>query len=193
VDRALLALTADADGEAPAYICGESFGGPIALTLARRYPSRVRGLILVSTFARYPGRLVGELGLAAWRLVGNTASRHLLRMCHPFTLLGAMGVRFPLRLATAYLRRPAVDAEAYRAKCELAVHFDARRWLSDIRQRAVVLAGTWDPIVPSSSARGLAQMLPDATFYSISGGHLAWCVRGPEVGSLLAGWANERR
>lgn len=46
--RALEVLDADNDCGAPAYICGESFGGPVALTLARQNPHRVRGLILLS-------------------------------------------------------------------------------------------------------------------------------------------------
>src|SRR5689334_9331288 len=38
-------------------VCGESFGGTIALTLARMAPERVRGLILFSTFGWHPSML----------------------------------------------------------------------------------------------------------------------------------------
>src|SRR5438067_2030474 len=52
----------------PAYVCGESFGGPIALTLARRYPERVLGLVLLSTFAHLPraGSTHARLLLPIW-------------------------------------------------------------------------------------------------------------------------------
>ncbi len=194
-ERALHSLDSDAEGDTPAYVCGESFGGPIALTLARRYPTRVRGLMLVSTFGWYPERVAGRLGLAAWRLLGDGVSGQVLRMCHPFTLPGALGVPFPRDLARAYLRRPLVDLGAYRAKCELALHFDARQWLHEIRQRTFVLVGTWDPVVPRASSQTLVRHLPGASLHSVSGGHMAWCVRAVEVGALIEGWvaANERR
>ena len=156
-ERALHALDVDADDDAPVYICGESFGGPIALTLARRHPSRVRGLLLVSTFGWYPGRLGGRLGLAAWRLMGDRWARRALQVSHPFTLPGALGVGCAPALARAYLLRPLVDVRAYRAKCELAVDFDARQWLHEIRHRALVLTGTgirwfrWRPVTGSPS------------------------------------------
>src|SRR5205814_1395839 len=38
------------DPDEPAFVCGESFGGTVALTLARHAPERVRGLILFSAF-----------------------------------------------------------------------------------------------------------------------------------------------
>src|SRR5215218_4490025 len=47
-DRALAVLDTDREGAAPAFICVESFGGTVALLLARRHPERVRGLILLS-------------------------------------------------------------------------------------------------------------------------------------------------
>jgi pimeloyl-ACP methyl ester carboxylesterase len=194
-ERALHALDSDAGGDAPAYICGESFGGPIALTLARRYPSRVRGLVLLSTFGWYPARLTGQLGLAAWHLLGDRLSTHILRLTHPLTVPGALGLRAPRHVARTYLRRPLVDSHAYRAKCELAVQFDSRRWLHEIRHRTLVLAGTSDPVVPVVAGQALARHLPDATYQSVTGGHLMWCIRTADVGARIVRWveASERR
>ena len=73
-DRALATL--DGDGsDAPTFVCGESFGGMVALTLARRHPSRVRGLILLSAFGRYPllNSWSGRLSLRVWRMLGTWA------------------------------------------------------------------------------------------------------------------------
>lgn len=194
-ERALHALDGDAGGDTPAYICGESFGGPIALTLARRYPARVRGLVLLSTFGRYPARLTGQLGLAAWRLLGVQLSTHILRVTHPLTVPGALGPHAPRDVALRYLRRPLVDSHAYRAKCELAVQFDARRWLHEIPHRALVLAGTSDRVVPFAAGQALARCLPEATYQSVIGGHLMWCIRPADVAARITGWreANERR
>ena len=38
----------------PVFVCGESFGGTVALTLAHAAPERIAGLILFSTFGWYP-------------------------------------------------------------------------------------------------------------------------------------------
>jgi pimeloyl-ACP methyl ester carboxylesterase len=188
--RALHALDADPEGDTPAYVCGESFGGPVALMLARRYPWRVRGLLLVSSFAWYPSPMAGQLGLAAWRVLGNRIAKQVLGIGHPFTLPAALGIRFPPDLARAYLRRLLGDLRAYRAKCELALHFDARSWLHEISHPTFVLVGRRDPIVPRRSGQAMANCLPAASLYSIAGGHLAWCVRPGEVGALVEDWLN---
>ena len=193
--RARAALDDDVEGDTPAYVCGESFGGPVALTLTRLYPARVRGLVLVSTFARYPSRLAGSTGLALWRLLGDRLSAVLLRLSHPITLPGALGLRCPPAVARLYLRRRILDIAAYRAKSQLALDFDARGWLHEIRHPALVISGTSDPVVPRVAVRELASHLPAATLVSLNGGHLVWCLRSHELGTSLGAWraASERR
>jgi pimeloyl-ACP methyl ester carboxylesterase len=186
--RALAVLDADSEGDAPAYICGESFGGPIALTLARQNPERVRGLVLISTFGRYPARANIRMGVAASRLLGNRLSRRVLEVSHPLTVPGALGLNAPGRATHAYLRRPLGDVGAYRAKCELTLDFDARPWLHEIHARSVVLAGASDRVVPAAAGQRLARGLPGARFHTINGGHLAWFVRPTDVGQLVGDW-----
>ena len=186
--RALAVLDADTDHAAPAYICGESFGGPVALTLARQHPDRVRGLVLISTFGRYPRRVNVRMGLAAARVLGNRLSRRVLELSHPLTAPGALGLDAPPHVTRAYLRRPLGDIGAYRAKCELTLHFDARPWLHEIRTHTVVLAGASDPVVPLATSQRLARSLPGARFHAMTGGHLSWLVRPAEVGALVDDW-----
>src|SRR5258708_19049441 len=63
------------------FVCGESFGGTVALTLAHLRPERVKGLILLSTFGWHPSKLArrGAPALALWGFlghpVGNTVHR----------------------------------------------------------------------------------------------------------------------
>ena len=57
-ERALAVLDTDRDTDAPAFVCGESFGGTAALTLARYHPARVRGLLLLSAFDWYALRVL---------------------------------------------------------------------------------------------------------------------------------------
>ena len=194
-DRALARLDAAAESSEPAYVLGESFGGPVALTLARRYPDRVRGLILVSTFGWYHTRFLARSALMAWQLLGDRASQQLLRWSHPLTALGALGINAPREVVRAYLRRPLGDIRAYRAKCELILQFDARAWLAEILHRSFVLIGSSDRVVPPSSGRLLAEQLPAGYLYTIAGGHMPWCVYPERVGAMLGEWLqfNERR
>ena len=194
-ERALARLDAASGSTEPVYVLGESFGGPVALTLARRYPDRVRGLILVSTFGWYRTRVLARWALNACQLLGDGASHQLLCWSHPLSALGALGVNAPREVVRAYLLRPLGDVRAYRAKCELILGFDARTWLGEIFHRSFVLVGTSDPVVPPSSGRLLAQELPDASLYTVAGGHMPWCVYPERVGAMLGEWLqfNERR
>src|SRR4029077_4416873 len=74
--RALQHLdAADADDAdpRPVFVCGESFGGTGALTLAHAAPERIAGLILFSTFGWYPSRIArrGAGALAMWSFIGG--------------------------------------------------------------------------------------------------------------------------
>jgi pimeloyl-ACP methyl ester carboxylesterase len=191
--RALAVLDADPAGAAPAYVCGESFGGTIALTLARRYPERVRGLILLSTFGWYPAAssYASQLGMLAWRLAGDRVADRVFRLWRPLSVPGALGRRCPPEITRAYLDRPRLHLPGYRAKSAIALGFDARPWLGEITCPTLILIGTWDPVVPTAAGRDLARRLPNARLHCLPGGHLVHVVRADEAGALIARWRDE--
>src|SRR5436305_739105 len=78
---ALRAMDAVADVDGRLFVCGESFGGTVALTLARLAPERVSGLILLSTFGWYPSILArrGVAALALWSFLGGRVSTSMYR------------------------------------------------------------------------------------------------------------------
>lgn len=188
--RALAVLDADPEADAPAFVCGESFGGTAALTLARHYPERVRGLILLSAFGWYPSVFSGTplLGLALWRVLGDRGAEHVLRLWRPLSVPGALGVPCSIEVVRAYLRRPAPHLPGYRAKCEVSLRFDARPWLESIICPTLILIGTWDPVVPTRAGRELARRIPNARLHRLPGGHLAHVVRPAVAGQLISGW-----
>jgi pimeloyl-ACP methyl ester carboxylesterase len=192
-ERALAVLDADEEGDAPAYVCGESFGGTVALTLARREPRRLRGLVLLSTFAWYPtlSTWSGRLGLVIWRVLGDRLTRRVLQVWRPLGAPAALGLGCPRDVRRAYLTQEPLHLPGYRSKCEIALGFDARPWLHAIDCPVFVLAGTWDPVVPTRASLDLARHLPRARLYRLPGSHLVYVVRAAEVGDLLAGWVGE--
>jgi 3-oxoadipate enol-lactonase len=189
--RALAVLDADPAAEAPALVCGESFGGTVALTLAHHHPARVRGLILLSAFAWYPRTFarLPRLSLRVWRILRDEWARRLLRVWRPLTLPAAVGWGGSPEVVRAYLHRPAVDVAAYRAKLEMALRFDARPWLDAIRCPTLILIGTWDPFVPVRAGQELAQRLPEAWLHRLPGGHLTHVAHPAAAGELITNWA----
>jgi pimeloyl-ACP methyl ester carboxylesterase len=188
--RALGVLDADPAGDAAAYVAGESFGGTIALTLARRHPERVRGLILFSAFGWYAGASAhaSRLGMVCWRLVGDRLAGPIFDLWRPVGVPGALGRRPPPALRRAYLVRPRLHLPGYRAKSAIALAFDARPWLGEIACPTLILIGTHDPVVPTSAGRELARRLPNARLHCLPGGHLVHIVRAAEAGALIARW-----
>jgi 3-oxoadipate enol-lactonase len=188
--RALRVLDADPAGNAPAYVSGESFGGTVALTLARRYPDRVRGLILLSTFGWYPGvsAYASRLGMACWRLLGDRLVAPIFDLWRPVGVPGALGRRPPGALRRAYLARPRLHLPGYRAKSASALAFDARPWLGEIACPTLIVIGTRDPVVPTRAGRELARRLPNARLHCLPGGHLTHIVHAAEAGALIARW-----
>jgi 3-oxoadipate enol-lactonase len=190
-ERALAALdevTPDA-----AFICGESFGGTIALTLAHRYPERVRGLILFSTFGWHPSNLArrGASALAVWSYLGHRANNAMYRAGRLASLPTQLGLAFKRDLFQDYISRPRADVPAYRAKAELSLTFDARSWLASIEVPTFVLTGNFDPVVPLSAGRELARSIPGAQLHCLPGGHLVHLVQAPRVAGLIEAWARD--
>jgi pimeloyl-ACP methyl ester carboxylesterase len=189
-ERALAVLDSDPDADAPALVCGESFGGTAALTLAHRHPARVRGLILLSAFGWYPKAFasVPSLHLRLWRCVGDRWTRRLLRVWRPLTFPAALGWGCSSELIRVYLHRPAIHLAGYRAKCEMALRFDARPWLAAIHSPTLILIGTWDPFVPTRAGQELARRLPNARLHQLDGGHLAHIAHSTAAGERIAHW-----
>ena len=190
-----MALRAHELLDGPAFICGESFGGTVALTLAHQFPEKVRGLILLSTFGWHPSTLArrGVAALALWSFLGGRVNMPLYRAGRLASLPTQLGLRFPVELFDPYIQRPRAAVPAYRKKAELSLTFDARPWLAEIETAAFILAGTWDPVVPPSAGRELARRLPNATLHTLGGGHLVHLVHARRVGQLIGEWARTVR
>jgi 3-oxoadipate enol-lactonase len=188
--RAFDVLDASAP-DAAAVVCGESFGGTVALTMAHQRPDRVRGLILLSAFGRYPSTLArrGVGAMALWSFMGNRFSTTTYQAGRLVSVPGQLGLRVTPDLLRSYISRPRADAAAYRAKAELSVAFDARPWLPSLDCPSFILTGTWDPVVAPSAGQELARLLPNASLHTQPGGHLVHIVRAAQVGGLIEDWS----
>ncbi len=148
-------------------LIGVSVGGMIALDFAARLPNRVEALVLCDT--------AGKIGDAAgWNTRIDTLERH--------------GIDY---LVEAILDRwfaPAVAAEmrgigrnmisrtplhGYTGTCAAIRDADLRPTFATLTMPTLVLCGAEDSATPPDLVRGLADMLPNATFQQIdNAGHL---------------------
>jgi pimeloyl-ACP methyl ester carboxylesterase len=189
--RALERLDVNEPHGGPVYVCGESFGGTVALTLAHMAPERVAGLLLFSTFGWYPSSLArrGVGALAMWSFLGGRVGGSVYHASRLVSVPTQLGLRFSSDVFRGYVNRPRSDVEAYRTKAELSLTFDARPWLGSIETSTFVLTGRWDPVVPRSAGQQLARSMPNATLHTLGGGHLVHLVNANRVGKLIAQWA----
>jgi pimeloyl-ACP methyl ester carboxylesterase len=160
----------------PVVLGGLSMGGYVALSLVRRYPRRVRGLILIDT------RAAADTPEAA-RTREETA-RAVLQAGHAGSIIETMIPRLfgkttlerhPERVGPmlAVMERTSAKGVAGALR-GMAIRPDRRAELRSITVPTLVLVGEDDVISPPSEAREIAKTLPDARLQVIpSAGHLA--------------------
>jgi pimeloyl-ACP methyl ester carboxylesterase len=162
-------------------VCGCSYGGGVALTLAQLAPHRIAGLVLVSSIG--PGCLNGWDRVLAAPLLGPLCAWVAFRLTPPLA-------RIRLRAAEWQLGRGLAPDE--HANWQVWVHDPGRggrlwrtflteqralaadvarltRMLPQVPVPAVVLADTDDPMIPIQTARRLAELLPNARLELSSG------------------------
>ncbi len=175
--------------EQPAVL-GASFGGVVALELARRRPWRLGALLLQGVGPRL------ETGLLQ-RLAGMVLSRYQLPADSPFfnqffnLFFGGKQEAGPLAdfvVRTCWSTDQAVMAHRFR----LVEQADFRGRLGGVRVPTLLLAGSKDILVSQRGLAALADELPDARALTLGGaGHLAGVTHpdriAAEARSFLAG------
>jgi 3-oxoadipate enol-lactonase len=157
----------------PAHVLGVSWGGVVAMRLARRHPELVRSLVLAdssrgsaraeeqATAMRSRATELGELGAWAFaaargpRLVSPAAPAELVE-CVVETMAGS--VRLP----------------GYGWAAESMATTDLEPELAELRVPTLVLCGAEDTVTGPAESQAIAGGIPDAVFVTIRGaGHLA--------------------
>ena len=149
----------------PALVIGHSFGGGVAIKLARNRPTLVRYLVLLNAIggvnARYPWEWAIGFGREIWPV------------CDAFEVVNAMRgdlvpnlLRNPLGLARAGLLAQSVDLRA-----ELAV-------LRTLEVPVLALTSDRDRLIPRSAFEAVCETV-GADRRVVSGGH-AWLLADPD-------------
>lgn len=167
----------------PFILLGESFSGPIAISLAADRPAGLRGLVLCCTFVRNPHPRLAWLSGLLPLLSPRQAPRALLSQL----LLG--------RFATPALNQALVDALAplssatLQARLRVVLDVDATGHLQRIQVPLLYLQAAEDRLVPADAARLIERYSGDFRCLRLEAPHCLLQARPHEAAQALEGFA----
>jgi pimeloyl-ACP methyl ester carboxylesterase len=149
----------------PYVVLGESFSGPIAVTISARSPAGLLGCVLCASFLRSPSPLLGLL-------------RPFLGLLPPQNIPEALAVPFLMgRFATAELRRARAEAlkhvspESLVARLRAIVSVDVTDEAQKIRVPTLYLRATEDRLVPRGAAAAFSRFVAHGHIVDVEGPH----------------------
>ena len=176
-----------ANGDGPAILMGESFGGTLALSLALARPELVRALVVLNSFARFLPQVRLRLAIAALRLL-PWETMPLVRRLTAFRLHSRFTHRSEIRRFIELTRGTRRDG--YLARLRILQRYDVRERLNELRVPALFLASEQDHLVPSvGEGRYMAERVPGATLRVLRGhGHICLIAPNLDLEQLLREW-----
>ena len=156
-------------------LLGHSIGGMVAQTLVRRFPARVRSLILSATSPAF-GRSDGDFQrrFLEARLGPLDAGATMQELADELvdSLVGENPDPAGVALASACMA--SVPDATYRQAMQCLVQFDERAALGAIAVPTLLIAGEYDGNAPAPMMQKMATYIPDARYVCLPGaGHLA--------------------
>src|SRR5579862_2510934 len=153
--------------DGPYVLLGESFSGPLAISLAAQAPQGLVGIILCCTFANNPRPRLALIRpvLPFLPFHGTGASLRLSR----FLVLGDWITPAIRELHQKILH--SVPAKTLRGRLEAVADCDVREALAGLRLPIMCLVATHDRLIPRAAARLLRRQAPAATFIEIDAPH----------------------
>jgi pimeloyl-ACP methyl ester carboxylesterase len=167
------------------YVLGWSFSGPLALMLTVRERSRVRGVILCSSFIRPP-----LPGLSWLRFAISAPVVHFVRLIRRATVsLSSYSTDILRRDKVATLGR--VPSYILAARVREILALDARDYLRGCPRPVLYVAGSSDKVVPSRNAEEVVRELPSTKVVTIHGPHLALYTNPSAAVQAIVGFMRE--
>jgi pimeloyl-[acyl-carrier protein] methyl ester esterase len=151
---------------APFVLLGESFSGPIALSIAADPPPNLVGLVLSTTFAKSPVPLLSPLG-ALTRIAP-------VRTLPPSVLSWLLFGRWATPQLEVALQRAllTVSPAVLRSRAGAAIQANVSACLGSIRVPALYLRATHDRLLSAAAGRHILSALSQCARVDIAGPHL---------------------
>jgi pimeloyl-ACP methyl ester carboxylesterase len=150
----------------PYLLLGESFSGPIAVSIAASKSPGLTGLILSCSFVRNP--------LPALRPLKRTlrflpVKSHLVESIFARLLAGTSSQEIRKKMRKAL---DCVSSNTLRARLQAVLETDYSDKLRQVRAPILYLKAARDHVVPSSAAKHIARLVPSVQIVSFKGPHL---------------------
>ena len=175
-----VAALLDALGVERAVVAGYSMGGPVAQLTWRRHPSRVQGMVLCATAARFRDR--GDRALQGVATGLSLAARSTPRWLHRRVQERLIVNRYDTSPLGRWARQQARlnDLRAMVEAGHAVGSFDSREWIATVDVPTAVVVTRYDTTVPAARQEALAQAIQGATSFPVEGGHDV-CAADPET------------
>jgi pimeloyl-[acyl-carrier protein] methyl ester esterase len=176
-------------------VCGWSLGGQVALTLAARYPARVRRLATVGCNPCFATRADWPLGISSevLQLFADSLAQDYAGTLKRFLALQVQGeasaraVLTQLR-ALLFARGQPSDA-VLKAGLAILLQADLRPLLGGIKQPTLVLHGAQDTLAPLAAGMWLADVLPNGRLHAVPGAsHAPFLSHSADFTAVLTGF-----
>jgi pimeloyl-ACP methyl ester carboxylesterase len=171
--------------EGDIVLLGESFSGPIAVSLAAGCGARLKGLVLCCSFVRNP-----RPGLSGWRALIGVLPIGLVPMAAMnHVLLG--------RFTTAELRQSLGDAvskvsvSALRARMRAVMTVDVRAEFARVDVPVLYLRAPRDRLVPAAAGDLARQVLPRTRVVDVDAPHCMLQAAAADAARHVAGFLHE--
>jgi len=166
-------------------LLGESFSGPIAISIAARQPTRLKALILCATFARNP---------YPWLTVSRYVIPFLPTRFAPLRVLSHLLLgRFSSeemcgQLANALAQ---VKPASLKARLHAVLHCDFREKLKAIKVPVLYLQATRDRLMPATVHAEIKRELPELEMRTYDAPHFLMQTKADEVASDILRFMSE--
>ena len=190
---------ADHLGADRVHVIGHSYGGFVGQELAIRHPDRVRSLVLVCTGpgghgagedpadlgAPVPADLAAALASAPTSVAEAAAA--MLPVLHYYVH------RYPVAELARRMRAVVPAPAAMARSMEVLAGWSAVDRLATISAPTLVVAGSYDVLLPPAQARRIARRVPGAHLVELAGSaHFPWYDQPAEFFTALDAWYAEQ-
>jgi pimeloyl-ACP methyl ester carboxylesterase len=166
-------------------ILGESFSGPIAVSLASSNPPRLVGLVLCSTFIRNPMPVFGPLhGVVNFLPVNLVPS-----FVYNYFLLGRAST--PLLTSSIKAAVGQVSGAAFRARVRAVLSVDVSDKMKLLSVPVLYLKASRDSLVAPAASTHITSIHPETQIVTIDAPHFLLQVAAKEAASAVSKFASE--
>lgn len=156
-----------------ANIFGHSMGGAIAQAMAKNWPTRVKKLIIASSFTKFPVHATFQVKFMRDLIQDSPASQRV-------------GAQIPWVFGETFLKQservkkeielrmtfPRPNLENFDAQTAALLNFDSSTWLKDLSHKALIIGGDEDMYVPFRHSEELHKGIAHSSLIKMKGvGH----------------------